>query len=319
MNAEAERLIGDVLMVQPRLTTSGDAKSPDEQVFEVADMIQDKLRKTLIDIDEHKADTFKEDENGQVKSLATVLKQEVERFNKLLVVLWDTLKNLKKAIKGLVVMNSVLEEVYNCFLNNMVPNVWSKASYPSLAPLGEWVNDLVLRLAFIQSWLLHGPPRSFWLSGFYFPQGFLTGSLQTHAREYNISIDSLDFQFTVIDQTIDPAVGDEGLELPTVKDGALVHGVFMEACRWCPKMKKLIDSKPGAMFAVLPAMHMLPVPDFVIPPEDYVAPLYKTKVRAGMLSTTGHSTNFVVAVHFPTTEHPDYWINKGAALLCQGV
>lgn len=42
------------------------------------------------------------------------------------------------------------------------------------------------------------------------------------------------------------------------------------------------------------------------------------KVRAGMLSTTGHSTNFVVSVHFPTNQSPDYWINKGAALLCQG-
>ena len=138
MNAEAERLIGDVLLVQPRLTTSGAEKSPDELVFDVADMIQGKIRTTLIDIDEHKEDTFKEDDKGQVKSLATVLKQEVERFNKLLVVLWNTLKNLKKAIKGLVVMNFVLQEVYTAFLNNQVPNVWSGASYPSLAPLGEY-------------------------------------------------------------------------------------------------------------------------------------------------------------------------------------
>ena len=102
-----------------------------------------------------------EDAKGQVKSLATVLKQEIEGFNKLLLVLWDTLENLQRAIKGLVVMNLVLQEVYDAFLNNQVPNVWSNASCPSLAPLGEWANDLVLRLAFIQDWLVHGPPRSF--------------------------------------------------------------------------------------------------------------------------------------------------------------
>lgn len=47
-------------------------------------------------------------------------------------------------------MSLELEEIYNAFINNKVPNSWSKASYPSLRPLGSWVNDLVLRIAFIK-------------------------------------------------------------------------------------------------------------------------------------------------------------------------
>lgn len=47
-------------------------------------------------------------------------------------------------------------------------------------------------------------------------------------------------------------------------------------------------------------------------------PLYKTTVRAGELSTTGQSTNYVLSIALPIGDRaPDYWILKGAALICQ--
>merc|ERR1719443_2373314 len=51
-------------------------------------------------------------------------------------------------------------------------------------------------------------------------------------------------------------------------------------------------------------------------PEQYSCPLYKTSVRAGTLSTTGHSTNFVLPIEIDTAERPSHWILKGAAFLC---
>ncbi|KAJ1494155.1 hypothetical protein T484DRAFT_1766740 [Baffinella frigidus] len=42
-----------------------------------------------------------------------------------------------------------------------------------------------------------GQPSSFWLPGFYYPQGFMTGALQTHARRYQVPIDTLNFQYIV--------------------------------------------------------------------------------------------------------------------------
>ena len=41
-------------------------------------------------------------------------------------------------------------------------------------------------------------PFSYWMSGFYFPQGFLTGVLQAHSRLYKIPIDTLSFKFKVL-------------------------------------------------------------------------------------------------------------------------
>ncbi len=94
-----------------------------------------------------------------------------------IVCLQNSLEQLQKAIKGFVVMSEELEMVYNAFLNSQVPDLWANAAYPSLKPLGSWVKDLVFRCAFLDSWIKHGPPKSFWLSGFYFPQGQSTQML----------------------------------------------------------------------------------------------------------------------------------------------
>ena len=44
------------------------------------------------------------------------------------------------------------------------------------------------------------------------------------------------------------------------------------------------------------------------------APLYKTNLRAGVLNTTGQSTNYILDVGLPTDEPPHFWILMATAL-----
>jgi len=68
----------------------------------------------------------------------------------------------------------------------------------------------------------------------------------------------------------------------------------------------------------MPVIHFLPFENYVRKPNDYTCPCYKTSSRAGVLSTTGQSTNFILSVELPTRSHPpEFWTLRGTALLSQ--
>ncbi|KAG7477962.1 hypothetical protein MATL_G00075180 [Megalops atlanticus] len=183
-------------------------------------------------------------------------------------------------------------------------------AYPSLKPLSSWVMDLLQRINFLQGWISDGIPAVFWISGFFFPQAFLTGTMQNFARRSVLSIDTVGFDFQVMKESVE-----ELKERPDM--GCYIHGLFLEGARWDGQAGQLIESRPKELYTEMAVIWMVPVPNRKPPPSGvYVCPIYKTLTRAGTLSTTGHSTNYVIAVELPTDRTQRHWIKRGVALIC---
>lgn len=202
--------------------------------------------------------------------------------------------------------------VCNSISINVVPAAWAAVAYPSLKPLAAWFKDFERRFKFFQSWVSIGPPAVFWLSGLFFPQAFFTVVLQNYARKYKVAIDQVQLEYELMSQE-----ASDIKQLPA--DGNYINGMFMQGSKWDCESKCVGEAQSKELYSEMPVIWLKPClieNATVSPGMIYRCPMYKTLLRAGTLSTTGHSTNYVVTVPLASKKSESYWTKRGVAMFC---
>jgi dynein heavy chain len=296
--------LGTLLSITPQTVSANKANtvSAEDKVFATAKEILENRIPELIDVSMAK----KQDESA----LNTVLIQEIQRYNHLLSIVKNSLANLLKGIKGEVLMDEELEEVFQAMNDNRVPALWQIA-YPSLKPLASWIRDLKQRVDQFRTWADGGQPVVFWLPGFTFASGFLTAVKQMTARSHRYAVDELAFEFNVMP----PGV----TQHQKPKEGVYVKGLILEGAKWDSSNGCLTEPDPMELTAEMPIILFKPVHISQLSTtkkkaskEIYSCPLYSFPIRCG----TQQHPSFISTINLKSGNSPPaHWIRRGTALL----
>merc|ERR1711988_1271275 len=242
---------------------------------------------------------------AQPKPLNIHLKQEIDRMQIIIKLTRNTLEQLELAIAGTVIMTPDLVDCANGLFDARVPAAWLKKSW--VAPtLGLWFGPgLCNRTAELVSWLEIGRPKSFWMTGYFNAQGFLTSVQQEVTRRHQgWSLDDIQVYTEVTPMEKEDAEKKEMLE-----EGVYVWGLFLEAANWDKKKNSLVDAPPKKLFCPLPCLFVTAIKRGEKKlSADYSCPCYTVPKRTGQF--------YIFNANIKTDVPPATWILRGTALLC---
>lgn len=206
-------------------------------------------------------------------------------------------------LQGELTITADMEDLSNALFMDLVPATWTRRAYPSLFTLGLWYADLLQRVKQLESWSSDFQlPASVWLGGFFNPQSFLTAIMQQMARKNEWPLDRMFLQCDVTKKVREDMAGPP-------REGAYVHGFFMEGARWDTQTGMIAEARLKELAPAMPVMFIKAIPvDRVDTRNVYECPVYKTKSRG---------PTFVWTFNLKTKEKASKWVLGGVALLLQ--
>ncbi|XP_041797659.1 dynein heavy chain 5, axonemal isoform X3 [Chelmon rostratus] len=293
----AKDVLDTILSIQPKDSSSGRGETREAVVSRLADDMLEKLPPDYVPFEVRE----RLQKMGPFQPMNIFLRQEIDRMQRVIVLVRNTLTDLKLAIDGTIIMSENLRDALDCMYDARIPARWKKASWAS-STLGFWFTELLERNRQFQAWIFEGRPNCFWMTGFFNPQGFLTAMRQEITRaNKGWALDRM-----VLCNEVTRWMKDDVTQPPA--EGVYVYGLYLEGAGWDRRSCKLIDSKPKVLFEMMPVIRMYAENNGVKDSRLYSCPVYKKPVRTDM--------NYIAAVDLKTSHPPDYWILRGVALLC---
>lgn len=175
------------------------------------------------------------------------------------------MNNMVDAIEGTIIMTPDIVDAINAVYDFRVPRNWcfdpTGAEISWLTPtLASWIKGLLDRHYQLNNWISKERPPSFWLTGFFNPQGFLTAMKQEVTRQKKAqawSLDEVDYATDVLKDIIQGDDGRiEGKSITPPAEGVYVHGLYLEGAGWNRADRRLEDSNPKELFYTFPIMHV---------------------------------------------------------------
>ncbi|XP_075877996.1 dynein axonemal heavy chain 8-like [Nelusetta ayraudi] len=296
-NTSAE-VLDTITNIQPKESGGGGGETRESIVY---NMSADMLRKLPPNYVPHEV-RARLVKMGALNPMNIFLRQEVDRMQRIISVVRVSLTDLKLAIDGTIIMSENLRDALDNIFDARVPSLWRKLSWESTT-LGFWFTELLERNKQFYHWVFQGRPKTFWMTGFFNPQGFLTAMRQEVTRaNKGWALDTVTLYNKVLKQTME-----EITMAPT--EGVYIYGLYLDGAGWDRKNARLIEATPKVLFTLLPVVHMYAINCAgPIDPKLYVCPIYKKPRRTDL--------NYITAVVLPTVLSPDHWILRGVALLC---
>ena len=169
------KVLDTILSIQPKEARGSAGETREAVIYRLANEMLEKLPPDYIP---HEV----KERLSKLEPMNIFLRQEIDRFQRLLNAVRQTLIDLKLAIDGTIVMNEELRDALDRMYDAKIPRIWMKLSWES-STLGAWFTDLHARNEQYRSWLKldkDARPIAFWMTGFFNPQGFLTAMRQVN-------------------------------------------------------------------------------------------------------------------------------------------